>query len=112
MEKMGTIDRLKFEGILMEKIGMDGKMEGKITEVIEKIESFEEKMGKKEKRRDKTYKLEFLVIVNMFGILTLMVIIGVIYAILKRKHMLCWKRSNEHKQENYEMEERSKTILI
>ena len=29
MEKMGNIDRLKFEGILMEKIGLDGKMEGK-----------------------------------------------------------------------------------
>ena len=42
-------------------------LEGKISEDIEKIESFEETTREKEERKEKTYKLEFVVIINMFA---------------------------------------------
>ena len=115
-ENTEIIDRLKFDGIFIEKMGMNGKMEsklleGKISEDMKKIENFEEKTREKEERKEKTFRLEFIIVVNMFGMLALMVITGVICMILKRKNLLCWKKANGN-QENKEMEEERNVIWI
>ena len=55
-ENTEIIDRLKFDVIFIEKMGMNGKMkskllEGKISEDMKKIENFEEKTREKEERK-------------------------------------------------------------
>ena len=112
----GLIDRLKFNGILIEKMDMDGKLEsklleGKISEEMEKMESLEEKTREKQEKKRKTFKLEFIIVANMFGMVTLMVLTGVICVVLKRKKLLCWKEADE-KNESYEMTERRNEIWV
>ena len=95
---------------------MDGKLEsklleGKISEEMEKMESLEEKTREKQEKKRKTFKLEFIIMVNMFGMVTLMVLTGVVCVVLKRKKLLCWKEADE-KNESYEMTERRNEIWI
>ena len=50
----------------MEQIGSN-LLGGKLTDNIEKLEMYEKKMGKKDQKKEKTFKLELILVLSLLG---------------------------------------------
>ena len=66
IEEVWTLERIKFDGILLEQIGSN-LLGGKLTDNIEKLEMYEKKLDKKDQKKEKTFKLELILVLSLLG---------------------------------------------
>ena len=66
IEEVWTLERIKFDGILLEQIGSI-LLGGKLTDKIEKLEMYEKKLDKKDQKKEKTFKLELILVLSLLG---------------------------------------------
>ena len=66
IEEVWTLERIKFDGILLEQIGSI-LLGGKLTDNIEKLEMYEKKLDKKDQKKEKTFKLELILVLSLLG---------------------------------------------
>lgn len=58
IEEVWTLERIKFDGILLEQIGSN-LLGGKLTDNIEKLEMYEKKLDKKDQKKKKHSNLSW-----------------------------------------------------